>query len=355
MQPPERDEWFRKAVRDAFSEQPTVVVLDDFHRVFDRSPEFRALEPVVRLVIYHDRAATRTELAGRMEQADIVIPIRRRSILDGVLLRGLRRLKAIVQAGGLFPHIDLDAATELGIPVLGTRAIGSQPVAELEFGFILALWRNIPELTAEVRSGQWHGWVGRELDGKTLGTIGLGAIGSRVARIARGFGMQVLAYSRSLTADREEAVGAKAVAFEDVLSQSDVVTVHVNLTDATRGMIGARELGLMKRDAILVNTSRGAVLDEAALRDALRDGTIAGAALDVLTDEPPRPDNPLLALPNVLVTPHIGWQTWEGYNRFVTACVQNVRMLLAGNPANVVNPPALARFAARLQSTDSSS
>lgn len=325
-----------------FPLRPTIVVLDDIHRVFAASAEFRALERQATIVIYTDRAATREELARRLAPADIAVLIRRRSTLDGDLLRRLHRLRAIVQAGGFYPHLDLVTATELGIPVLGAPGIASQAVAELEFGLILALWRNIPELTKHVRAGHWHGWVGRELHGKTLGTIGLGAIGRCVANIATGFGMRVLAYSRSLTAERAREVRAEAVALDDALRLSDVLTIHVNLTDETRGLIGARELALMKREAIIVNTSRGAILDEDALAEALRDGKIAGAGLDVLTDEPPRPDNPLLSMSNVLITPHIGWQTWEVYGCFVAVSTRNIRSLFAGRPENVVDPEALA-------------
>jgi phosphoglycerate dehydrogenase-like enzyme len=227
------------------------------------------------------------------------------------------------------------AARELGITVAGT---GGTPThtAELTWGLILALARHIPAEDRAVREGGWQHTVGLELSGLTLGVIGLGRLGSQVARIGQAFGMNVLAWSQNLDHDRVRGLGVMAVGKDELLRRSDIVTIHVRLSERTRGLIGAAELALMKRGALLINTSRGPIVDEGALLAALRDGTIAGAALDVYDTEPLPADHPLRTAPNTVLTPHIGYVTSASYARFYADAVEDIAAFLRGEPVRVI-------------------
>jgi len=233
--------------------------------------------------------------------------------------------------------IDVAAAVERGVVVCGTSGLG-YPTAELTWGLILALLRRIPTEDRATREGQWQVSCGLGLNGKTLGVIGLGNLGSRVARVGRAFEMDVLAWSQNLTAARAAEVGATLVSKDELLARSDVVSIHLVLGDRTRGLLGERELSLMRRTAHLVNTSRGPIVDEAALVAALRSGTIAGAGLDVYDDEPLTLDHPLRHLPNTVITPHLGYVTEEGYKIFYGHALEDVKAWLAGQPVRVIRP-----------------
>jgi phosphoglycerate dehydrogenase-like enzyme len=264
--------------------------------------------------------------------------MRERTAFPAALLERLPKLELLVTTGMRNHVIDMQAAAGRGITVCGTRGRGIQ-AAEHTWGLILATARHIPYEVNATRNGRWQTTIGDDLDGKTLGVIGLGKLGERVARVGLAFGMRVLAWSQNLTAERCGEVGVElAPSKETLMSSSDYVTIHVVLSERTSGLIGARELGLMKPTAYLFNTSRGPILDEGALIDALQNHRIAGAGLDVFDQEPLPPEHPLLALDNVVLTPHIGFVTREAYKLYYGDCVEDIKSYLAGTPIRQLLP-----------------
>jgi phosphoglycerate dehydrogenase-like enzyme len=234
--------------------------------------------------------------------------------------------------------IDLRAAADHGVLVCGTAGLPS-PTAELTWALILALVRHVPREDRAIRDGRWQETLGTTLHGKTLGVLGLGQLGSRVARVGRAFEMEVLAWSQNLTAERAAALGAVLAGSRDeVLARADIVTIHLVLSERTRGLLGARELALMRPSAYLVNTSRGPIVDERALIAALEAGAIAGAGLDVYDEEPLPPDHPFRRLPNTVITPHLGYVTEETYRIFYSQALEDIRAFLAGAPVRVLSP-----------------
>jgi len=244
------------------------------------------------------------------------------------------KLKAIARAGVGVDNIDLDAATAKGILVLNTAEASTLSTAEHALALMLSLARKIPQADAHVKSGQWKRaqYQGTQLAGKTLGVVGLGRIGAQVATVGRAFGMRVLAWSANLTAERAAEVGVEAVSFERLLAESDVVTVHQVLSDRTRGLVGARELALMKPDALLVNTSRAPIVDTEAVREALEQGRLGGVGLDVFDEEPLPVDHPLRTAPRTLLTPHVGYVTEDVYRTFFGGVVEDILAFLDGAP-----------------------
>jgi phosphoglycerate dehydrogenase-like enzyme len=234
--------------------------------------------------------------------------------------------------------IDLDAARELGITVCGTDAL-AHPTAELTWALILALARHVADEDRNVRDGGWQRTVGIPLRGRTLGVVGLGRLGGAVAEIGAAFGMRVIAWSQNLTAERSAAAGAELVERERVFREADVLTIHVVLSDRTRGLVGPAELALMKPTALLVNTSRGPIVDEDALHAALEAGTIGGAALDVYDEEPLPRDHPLRRAPRTVLTPHLGYVTEDNYRVFYEQTVEAIAAFLAGAPVRVITAP----------------
>lgn len=262
------------------------------------------------------------------------------------VLRAAPRLRAIARVGVGYDAIDLDTATQLGIAVCNMPGVNRDSVAELTMALLLLCARRIPENIDDVRAGSWSRVEGRELRGSTLGIVGYGTIGRAVAALARAFGMTVVAYDkyREPASDQAAWSGVSSVRWEELLRVSDYVTLHIFLDAANRRWLDAEKLALMKPSAYLVNTSRGPVVDERALCDALRAGTIAGAALDVVEYEPLSADSPLRQAPNVYITPHLGGVTREARQRAGMGAAENVaRILLGGEPRNVVNPAVLAR------------
>jgi phosphoglycerate dehydrogenase-like enzyme len=289
---------------------------------------------------FTDAIVTRDALVEQLAGFEIIVAMRERTRFDAALLARLPRLKLLVSTGMRNSAIDVQAAAARGITVCGTSGL-SYPAPELTWGLLLALARNIPADVASVRAGEkWQTRIGIGLSGKTLGIVGLGSIGSRIARYGRAFDMPVLAWSRSLTDERCQAVGAERAASLDALLQSaDIVTLHVVLSHSTRGLIGARELDLLKPTALLVNTSRGPVIDEPALLQALAENRIAGAALDVYDTEPLPAEHPLRRLANVVTTPHIGYVTREQYQVFYTHAVDDIQAWLRGSPVRILPAP----------------
>ena len=238
--------------------------------------------------------------------------------------------------------IDVEAAHELGVIVCGTGGTASlgYATAELTWGLVLALARQIPREDRAVREGGWQVSIGQGLHGKTLGIIGLGNLGTKLAGIGKAFGMELVAWSQNLTAERATAAGATLLDKDELLKRSDVVTIHLKLSERTRGLIGDAELALMKPTAYLVNTSRGPIVDEDALVAALEDGTIAGAGLDTFDREPLPLDHPLRRLANTVLTPHVGYVIDEGYRGWYDDAVEDVAAFLAGTPVRVIEESA---------------
>ena len=319
-----------------------VALLDDYQGVALQSARWNTLPPDVEVLAFRDHLAEEDALVERLGDFDVVMALRERTPFPRSLLRRLPRLKLLTTAGMRNASIDLEAATELGVLVCGTGGSGSG-TPELTWGLILALLRHIPREDRATREGRWQETVGVDLRGRTLGILGLGNIGGAVARVGAAFGMRPLAWSQNLTEARASECGAELVGRDDLLARADVVTIHLVLSDRTRGLLGARELGLMKPTAYLVNTSRGPIVEEAALVDALRRRAIAGAALDVFDREPLPPGHPFLAMDNVVLTPHLGYVTEHGYRVFYEQTLENIAAFLAGAPTRVLNPAALER------------
>ena len=313
-----------------------VALLDDYQGVALRMADWKSLPAGTDVVAFPDHLADESALAVRLADFDIVMAMRERTPFTRSLLARLPKLRLLITAGMRNASIDMKAAAERGVLVCGTSGL-PYPTAELAWGLILGLMRRIPAEDRATREGRWQTSLGLGLNGKTLGVLGLGTLGSRVARVGRAFEMTVLTWSQNLTAARAEEVGATLVAKDELLAQSDIVSIHLVLSERTRGLLGARELGLMKRTAYLVNTSRGPIVDEIALVRALRDGTIAGAGLDVFEPEPLPADHPFRSLPNIVVTPHLGYVTEETYRVFYGHALEDVQAFLRGAPVRVLS------------------
>jgi len=314
-----------------------VALLDDYQGVALSMADWKSLPTATEVVVFKDHLADEDALAARLADFDIIMALRERTLFPRTLLERLPKLKLLITAGMRNASIDMKAAAERGVLVCGTSGL-PYPTAELAWGLILSLVRRIPAEDRATREGRWQTNLGLGLNGKTLGVLGLGTLGSRVARVGRALEMKVLAWSQNLTAERAAAEDAMLVAKDDLLARSDFVSIHLVLSERTRGLVGARELGLMKRSAYLVNTSRGPIVDEAALIRALGDGTIAGAGLDVFDEEPLPRDHPFRRLPNIVITPHLGYVTEETYRIFYGQAVEDIKAYLDGTPLRVLRP-----------------
>jgi phosphoglycerate dehydrogenase-like enzyme len=314
-----------------------IAVLDDYQSIATTYGDWSAVPQPAEIVVFHDHVAAEDDVVARLSAFDIVVAMRERTPFPRSLLSRLPNLRLLVTSGVRNKSIDLGAATDLGITVCGTGNL-STPAVELTWALILAAVRNVPQEDAGMRAGGWQHTVGGDLAGGTLGVVGLGRLGERVARIGQAFGMDVVAWSQNLTDERAAEVGARRVDKDELFATADVVTVHVVLSDRTTGLVGADELALMKHTAVLVNTSRGPVVDEQALIDAVRDGRIAGAGLDVFDVEPLPVDHPLRELRRVVLTPHIGYGTRGSYAIYHGEAVEDVVAWLAGSPVRVMNP-----------------
>ena len=317
-----------------------IVIPDDY------PPTYASLEQVdlQRLASYGTvklhttRASDRAELFERMAPAEIVINVRAYTALDDEAFSHAPALKMVSILGTGTDNVDLEAAKRRGVTVTNTPGVGAPSVAELTIGLMFGLVRSIPISDARLRQGTWQHVEGPELAGKTLGLLGLGAIGQYVAGLGLGLGMRVIAWSYSADPARAQRLGVELVERDEVFRRADVVSVHLRNTPEVRGIVGRRELALMKPSAYLINTARGALVDESALAAALRHQQIAGAALDVYTEEPLPPErNPFRELTNVVLTPHIGAVTREANTRSRAMPVDNIIAFIEGRPVNVVN------------------
>ena len=321
---------------------PHVAVLDDYQGVALTMADWSVLPSDVEVRVFHDHLADMDALVERLKGFEIVVAMRERTPFARPLLDRLPQMRLLVTTGMRNASIDVEAASELGIAVCGTGGL-PYPTAELTWGLILSLLRHIPREDRETRAAGWQVSMGIGLRDKVLGVMGLGNLGSQVAAIGLAFGMSVIAWSQNLTEEKAAKVGAALVRKDELLSRSDVVTIHLVLSDRTRGLVGARELGLMKPTAYLVNTSRGPIVDEGALVSALDRGTIAGAALDVFDEEPLPHGHPLRRLENTVITPHIGYVTAETYQVFFGDAVDDIGAFLRGEPTRALNTPRALR------------
>jgi phosphoglycerate dehydrogenase-like enzyme len=300
-----------------------IAVLDDYQGVALKLADWSAVTARADVDVFSDHLSDADAVAERLRPYEVVCVMRERTPLGAALIERLPNLKLIASTGPRNASIDLKAAAARGITVVHTGYFGS-PTVELTWALILASGRHLVAEAAAVRSGGWQHSIGDDLSGKTLGLIGLGHIGSQVAKIGLAFGMSVIAWSQNLTAEKAGALGAALVSKEELLRRADIVSVHLVLSERTRGLIGAGELALMKRSARLVNTSRGPIVVEAALIAALQAGQIAGAAVDVYDVEPLPADHPYRNMHNLLATPHIGYVSRGLYERFYRDTVANI-------------------------------
>ena len=319
-----------------------VAILDDYQAVAPELADWNNLPNGIAVDFFNDHLDDADALAERLAEYDIIMGMRERTPFPRSLLERLPNLRCLITTGARNASFDLDAATALGITVCGTPGAGEGPT-ELTWGLIIGLLRRIyDEQSAARQQGKWGIHVGTGLQGKTLALLGLGHIGARVARVGNAFDMRVIAWSQNLTPERAAECGAALVDKDTLFAEADVASVHVRLSDRTHGLVGAREIGLMRPSAILVNISRGPIVDEAALVAALQRNAIAGAALDTFDIEPLPASHPFLTLDNVLLTPHIGYVTDDGYRAFYTGVVENIRAFAAGEPIRVINPDVLS-------------
>ncbi len=320
-----------------------IAILDDYQNVARSFLGWDALATQAKVETYRDTLASVDALAERLAPYEILVPIRERTRFTRALLERLPRLELLALAGGNSGQIDVAAATERGVLVTYSEGSGAGAV-ELTMALILAVARHIPHEDRAIREGKWQTGLGTELIGKTLGIVGLGRIGRKIAAFGKLLGMQVLAWGPTLTSERAKASEARFVSQDQLFAESDVISIHLRLLDATRGIIQARHLALMKPTAYFVNTARGPLVDEEALVTILRERRIAGAALDVFAVEPIPANHPLLGLDNVVLTPHVGFVTEETYRPFYTQAAESISDYLAGRtPSRLLNPEAMTK------------
>ncbi|WUH98516.1 D-2-hydroxyacid dehydrogenase family protein [Spirillospora sp. NBC_00431] len=310
-----------------------VAILDDYQDVALRTADWSAVPATID--VFTEPLGDEEALVAALRPYDVLVTMRERTALPKSALERLPNLRLITVTGGRNTAIDIPACAELGITVSGTEPLGEGGTPELTWALILAAAKRLPAELASVRAGGWTTGVGAALAGRTLGVLGLGRLGSRVAAVGGAFGMRVVAWSQNLTADRAAETGAELVGKDELFATSDVLTIHLVLSDRTRGLVGEPELRLMQPDAWLVNTSRGPICDEAALLRACQERWIAGAALDVYDQEPLPADHPFRTLDNVLATPHIGYVTEGTYASWYGDAVENVLAFTAGSPIRV--------------------
>ncbi|KRC65342.1 hydroxyacid dehydrogenase [Aeromicrobium sp. Root236] len=309
-----------------------IVVLDDYQQVAARHADWDSLDAEVTFL---DRHLEGAELVEALGDAEVVVAMRERTPITADLIALLPKLQLIVTTGRRNASIDVAAARERGIPVCGTAGLASSTL-EHTWALILSAARHIPDEDRSMREGGWQTTVGTGLAGRTLGVIGLGRLGSQVATIGQAFGMDVIAWSQNLDAEHARSMGVRAVSKDELLAGSDVVTIHLVSSARTHHLVGAAELAAMRPTAYLVNTSRGPIVDTAALLDVLRAGRIAGAAIDVYDTEPLPADHPLRTAPRTVLTPHLGYVTDDGYDVFFREAVEDIAAWQAGAPIRVL-------------------
>jgi phosphoglycerate dehydrogenase-like enzyme len=310
-----------------------IAILDDYQNIALTAGDWGSLGDEAEIVSFTDHLSDEDEIAERLADFEIICAMRERTPFTKSLLAKLPNLKLLISSGMRNRGIDAQAAKAQGVVVCGTPSVG-RPTADLAWGLILGLARQIPQEDRNVRAGGWQRTIGMSLEGRTLGIAGLGNLGGRMATIAKAFGMNVIAWSQNLTEERCDELGVEKVSKEDLLKRSDFITVHLILSDRSRGLFGAEELALMKPTAYMVNTARGPIIDEDALAVALENGTIAGAGIDVFSVEPLPADHPFRKLENIIVTPHLGYVSDQNYESYFGGYVEAIQAFLAGAPKN---------------------
>lgn len=313
-----------------------LAVLDDYQQVAASFGNWDALTSAGVSITTFDRPfSTEAETVAALGEFDIVIAMRERTPFPRSVIAQLPKLSLLVTTGAANAVIDLEAASDHGVTVCGTT--GSATAApEMTWALVLALARNLTAEENRLRAGEWQATVGFELSGRTLGIVGLGKIGQRIARYGQAFGMEVLAWSQNLSDDTAAATGVRKVSKEELFRASDVVSLHLRLSKRSKHIVGEKELKLLGPDGVLINTARGPLVDQEALIRALHEGWIRGAALDVYDQEPLPGNHPILTAPRTVLAPHLGFVTTESYARFYGGAVEDVQAWLAGAPVRVL-------------------
>jgi phosphoglycerate dehydrogenase-like enzyme len=313
-----------------------IAVIDDWQDVARDVVDWSVLDSLGEVTFVHDYPADNPVLAKRLERFQVICVMRERTRFDEDLLQRLPNLKLLVTGGMRNAALDMPAAARLGIKVCGTDSY-KHAAPELTWALIMAATRNLLNEANALRAGQWQQGLGGDLHGRTLGILGLGSIGRKVAQFGQVFGMRVIAWSENLTAERAEQAGVTYVSKQELFEQADVLSVHLVLSERSRGLVDAQALAWMKPTALLVNTARGPIVDEAALIKALQKQQIAGAALDVFDQEPLPALHPFRTLDNVLATPHVGYVSRQNYEQFFSQMIEDIQAWAAGEPVRLLN------------------
>jgi phosphoglycerate dehydrogenase-like enzyme len=314
-----------------------LAILDDYQGATLSLGPWQDAPPTLEVTVFRDTLHDPDALAARLAPFDAILAMRERTPFPRALVERLPNLRLLISTARRNRSFDVAACRERGITVCGTPDFGA-PTVDLAWGLILCLARDIPRQQASLRAGTWQTGIGMGLEGRTLGVIGLGKLGARVAKVGAAFGMTVLAWSQNLTAERAAEAGATRVEKHELLAAADIVSLHLVLSDRSRGIIAASDLARMKPTAFIVNTSRGPLIDQDALIAALREGRIAGAGLDVFDAEPLSPDHPILAAPNTVLTPHLGYVSEDNYRAYFAGAVEAINAFEAGHPIRVMEP-----------------
>jgi len=320
-----------------------VAVLDDFEQIADTVPAYAKLKARADITLFRNRLATSENIIAALRDFDAILLMRERTRFSDKEYSQLPKLKFISQTGRTSVHLDLPSASKRGIAVAGTPSDNGSSTKELTIGLILALMRKIPQVANRMRTELWPPITGRMLEGKTAGVLGYGRIGKEVGRILKAFNTRVLAYSRSLTPERAGEAGAECVSMETLLRESDIITIHIQLNAETRGIIGEKELALMKPGALLVNTARGPIVSEAAMIKALESGRLGGVGLDVFDIEPLPMDHPLRRFENAILVSHRGYATVEILSERYEQAMTNILDFIDRKPLKLLNPEVLNR------------
>ena len=311
-------------------------ILDDYQNVAMSFADWSPIAKDVEIKVFNTPFKSRDEAVKALRGFAIIVGMRERTPFPRAMIEALPDLKLLITTGAKNNSFDLKAAAERGVTVCGTGGFGS-PTTGVVFGLLLELTRRIGFENARLKAGQpWQVTIGPDLEGMTLGVLGLGKLGQRSAAVAKAFGMNVIAWSQNLTAEKAAAAGATYVSKEDLFAKADAITIHVVLSDRSRGLVGAADLGRMKKTAYLVNTSRGPIIDEQSLIAALKDKRIAGAGLDVFDIEPLPLDHPYRTMDNVVITPHLGYVSTQNYAKYFPDIVTDIRAFLDGKPVRVI-------------------
>jgi len=320
-----------------------VAILDDFEKIAETVPAYQQLKARTDITVLSERLDSSDKIVDRLRDCDALVLMRERTRFSDLEYGQLPKLKFISQTGRTTHHLDLANATQRGIAVSGTPSDNGTTTKELTIGLILALARKIPQVNQRMRQESWPPLTGIMLEGKTVGVLGLGRIGNEVARIMKAFNTRVLGWSRSLTPERAAQVGAESVSMETLLKESDFVTLHVQFNPETVGLIGAKEIALMKRGAVLVNTGRGPIIDEQAMLNALETGQLGGVGLDVYNIEPLPMNHPLRRFDNAILMSHRGYATVEILSERYEQALTNILHFIEGKPQALLNPDVQPR------------